>query len=358
MRRIHPLVDAVRNEKFPKNAWGDLSNLKAITGVLPEFNKFSGIKVVSEAADFDTALSKSTADFSTGAGLYDIVLQYNFSLSSFVRNNYVWDVAELKKLAPDVSFDFEANLLPNVWKELGYYTYPPYDDFSKIRPISYPFAANTMILAINRKVFSDDKVAAAYEHLFGHTFSPPTTWQELAAVANLIPKANPLFNGIVLQGATGGWLYYEWINFLFGLGGRVMNKQYGWQSDLSTPLELELPFTTEAVQLYLSMKNSNAGDFFSVDAVKQRDILLEGNTAFALVWTDYVPDLAGKEGDRFTFAPVPGTRSMIAGGCFFVNYKGRHPREAAELISYLLAAPMQTKLALDGLFPPTISTLE
>jgi spermidine/putrescine-binding protein len=335
----------------------DSSNLKAITGILPDFRKESGIDVLAEAADFTTALSKSTADFSSGGGHYDIVLQYNFSLSSFVRNNYVLDVAELKKVTGS-DFRFEPDLLPNVWKELGYYAAPPFDDFEKMVPIAYPFAANTMILAINRRVLADGKVAAAYKEMFARPFSPPRTWEELAMVANLIPKANPSFNGIALQGAAGGWLYYEWVNFLFGLGGRVMNKQYGWQSNLNTPLTLDSDIAIKAVDLYLSLKQTNAGDFFSVDAVKQRDLMLEGKTAFAIIWTDYVPDLTSKDHDAFEFAPVPGTRSMIAGGCFFVNRRTRYPENAAKLISYLLSRESQKRLAMTGLFPPTMPALD
>jgi ABC-type glycerol-3-phosphate transport system substrate-binding protein len=335
----------------------DSSNLKAISSLLPEFTKNSGIEVTVEAASFDVALAKSTTDFSSGAGRYDIVLQYNFSLSPFVRNNYVYNVADLKKLASDVSFAFEGDLIPNVWKELGYYAVPPFTDLNKIQPIAYPFAANTMILTYNRKIFNDPQVSNSYRSAFGREFSPPSTWKELAQIAQLVKNANPSFRGIALQGAAGGWLYYEWVNFLFGLGGRVMNKEYGWQSDLTTPLQLNSPQAADSAELYLSLKDTNAGDFFSTDAVKQRDIMLEGKTAFAITWTDYVPDLVAKDGESFGFAPVPGPSSMIAGGCFFVNRKSKNPAAAARLISYLLSEPTQTALALRGLFPPTRSAL-
>jgi ABC-type glycerol-3-phosphate transport system substrate-binding protein len=232
----------------------------------------------------------------------------------------------------------------------------PYNDFNVIQPVAYPFAANTMILVYNRTVLSDARVAGAYQRMFGRSFSPALDWGEFVRAVNLVRSANPEFYGVALQGAAGGWLYYEWVNFLFGLGGRVMNKRYGWQSDLSTPLEIDSPEASRAAELYLSLRSANAGDFFATDAVKQRDIMLEGKTAFALMWTDYIPDLAAR-GDMFGFAPVPGTKSMIAGGCYFINKKTRSPERAAKLVSYLLSPAVQKFLALHGLFPPTRAAL-
>lgn len=38
---------------------------------------------------FDDAFNKANQDFANGTGLYDIVMQYNFSLASFVSNKYI-----------------------------------------------------------------------------------------------------------------------------------------------------------------------------------------------------------------------------------------------------------------------------
>lgn len=336
----------------------DSSNLQAIRGELETFKKQYGISVTAEAADFATALTKATADFSTGAGAYDLVLQYNFSLSPFVRNDYVYSIEELKRLAAGAAdFKFEDDLLPNVWRELGYFAMPPFDDLQRTQPVAYPFAANTMLLVYNREVLNDPAVSAAYQTAFGRQFAPPTSWDEFARAVLLVHQSNPALYGIALQGAAEGWLYYEWMNFLFGMGGAVMAKTYGWQSNLKTPLTIDSPETARAAEMYLRLKSANAGDFFATDAVKQRDILLEGRTAFGIVWTDYVPDLLRDGGDKFGFAPIPGDKSMIAGGSYFVSKKSRSPEGAAKLMEFLLQPDTQKRMALTGLFPPTKSAL-
>lgn len=334
------------------------SNMAAIRTVLPDFHARGGLEVIAEEADFVALETQTNSDFSSNTARYDIVLQYNFSLSPFVRNNYVAKVQELKDSSPQSDYSFEQDLLPNVWRELGYYARAPFTDFSNVEAIAYPFAANTMVLVYNRRVLADPAVASALRRALGRDDGLPTTWEELALAANAVRQAKPEYYGIALQGASGGWLYYEWMNFLFGLGGRVMNKTFGWQSDASTPLTLRSPEADRAAELYLSLRQSNAGDFFTIDATKQRDLMLEGNVAYAIMWTDYVPDIAKDTGDRFGFAPVPGAHSMIAGGCFFVNRRSQNLAASASLIAYLLSRPVQKRMALAGLFPPTRAALE
>lgn len=335
----------------------DSSNLQAIKAHLGKDGIEKTFASEVEATDFSTAAAKAMAAFAQGSGAYDIVLGYNFSLSPYVQNHYVLTLEELKKYAPkDLDVGFEQDLLPNVWRELGYYAQPPYQDFARSEPIAYPFCANTMLLAYDEQVFADPKVSSAYRDRFGRAFAPPNTWEEFVEVARLVQTANPAFRGVVLQGAPEGWLYYEWMNFLFGMGGSVMDKAYGWQSDTRTPLTLRTVEAAKAAEVYLSLKPLNAGDFFGTDAVRQRDIMKnERKTAFAIMWTDYIPDLANEGG--FGFAPIPGAKSMIAGGSFFVNRRSTAPGDTLGLIAHLLSAPVQKELALAGLFPATRSAL-
>jgi ABC-type glycerol-3-phosphate transport system substrate-binding protein len=335
----------------------DSSNLKAIRRELEKLVLPGQPKILAEALDFNTALSQATADLAQRTGRYDLVLQYNFSLSPFVRNNYVYDIEGLKRSAPAVDYSFENDLLLNVWRELGFYLKPPFGDVHQVKPVAYPFCANTMVLVYNKKLLARPDIAAANAAAFGGDFGLPRTWEEFARAALLVTRTDPKLKGVVLQGATGGWLYYEWVNLLFGLGGKVMDKAYGWQSDLTTPLTLTSPIANHAVELYLSMKSANAGDFFSVDAVAQRDLMLAGDVAYAIMWTDYVPDIAKHAGSDFGFAPVPGVHSMIAGGSYFVSRQSKHVDLDAMLIAHLSSPAAQKRMALDGLLPPTRSAL-
>lgn len=333
----------------------DSSNLQAISKYLAGNPLGPYINGKVEATDFTTASNKAISAFTSKSNAYDVVVGYNFDLPRYANNHYILTVSELRKEASSsTSFAFEADILPNVWKELGYFQ-ADVDDAAEPEAVAYPSSANTMIMVYNQAIFDDSRVARAYREKFGRAFSPPKTWEEFATVANLVAQANPSFKGVALQGAEGGWLYYEWMNVLFGMGGKTMEKRFGWQSTKKTPLALRTIEAARAAELYLSLKPANAGDFFSTDAVAQRDLMLAGKVGLAIAWTDYVPDFVKTGG--FGFAPIPGDVSMIGGGSFFVNRFGAAKKESADLISNLLSPKAQKWMALNGLFPPTRSAL-
>ena len=63
------------------------SSIQSMQALQPEYEKSSGVKLDFKPNSFEDAFNKSNQDFANKTGLYDLVLQYNFSLSSFVRNN-------------------------------------------------------------------------------------------------------------------------------------------------------------------------------------------------------------------------------------------------------------------------------
>jgi len=334
----------------------DSSNVSAIASYLKQQHEIATV----EAADFVTALQKSTSDFAGGAGYYDVVLQYNFSLATFARNNYVYRLDQLKALTAQTAnrdYAFEHDILPNVWKELSYYMKSPFHNFDDCESIGYPFAANTMVLVCNKAIFSDPILNSRYKHSFGADLAIPTTWDKFVQLAAFFSSAGKGIKGLALQGSTGGWLYYEWMNILYNLGGSVMNKQYGWQSDLSTPLSLVSDASIRAAELYVGLKPYNAGDFFSVDATAQIELLKTGKVAMALTWSDYLRELVNSRPDQFAFSPVPGQSSMIAGGTYFVNKQSHSAARAFEIICSLMEPEAQVSMALSGLLPPTRSAL-
>ncbi len=161
--------------------------------------------------------------------------------------------------------------------------------------------------------------------------------------------------GVCLQGQQGGWLYYEWCNFLFGMGGRVMNKERGWQGTRETSVEVDNSAAIKAAEFYVGLRPYNAGDFLAVGAPEQVEILLRGQTAMAIVWSDYLLRLVREGaslGVNFDFHPIPGDRSMIAGGAFYVNRRTKAPQEAAAYVLHLLSPENQAKLIVKGLCSP------
>ena len=339
------------------------SSIQSMQALQKEYETKSGVKLDFKPNSFEDAFNKSNQDFANKTGLYDIVLQYNFSLSSFVRNNYVYNLNELKSGNTNANYDFEKDIFPNVWKEVGYYyKTPKTPNDSVTQVVSYPFAANTMLLVYNKDLFNDPQQQKNYLTKYGTELKVPVDLQSFKQVAEFFTQPDKGLKGVCLQGATAGWLYYEWCSFLQGFGGKVLDKNQGWQGNVKTPVLLADEKGIAATEYYKSLKPFNAGNFTTIDGVEQRNIIKEGKVAMGLIWSDYSWGLIdkgnGKMDERFGFAPTPGNKSMIAGGAYFINKLTKQKKEAFEYITYLMQKETQVKMIQQGLCAPTMSAYD
>jgi multiple sugar transport system substrate-binding protein len=338
------------------------SNLQAMEALKGDYEKNSNIKIEFKPNTFEDAFSKANQDFANKTGLYDIVLQYNFSLSSFVRNGYVSNIDELSK---GISVDqkiFESNLFPNAWQEVGYYYKNPSNISEGTMKVGYPFAANSLLLVYNKEMFEKAENKAAYKKKYKEELTIPTDWEHYKKAAEFFTNPDKKTFGVCLQGAAGGWLYYEYCNFLFSMGGTVFEKQRGWEGDASTPIKITSPEALSATNFYKSLKPFNAGNFSTIDATEQTKLLKNGNIAMGIVWSDYLYnftfDMTGTVDNRFGFAPIPGSKSALAGGSFYINKQSKNSQEAVKYVMSLMQKPNQIALAKKGLCSPLKSTYD
>ena len=178
-----------------------------------------------------------------------------------------------------------------------------------------------MLLVYNKDIFENPALRLQYEGATGNQLVPPVNWPDYLAVAEFFAKARPHLKGVCMQGAADGWLYYELSNFLFGMGTGTSNKRYGWEEDAE--MTIATPKNEAVLRYYKRLRATSSGDFFTIGASQQQEIMLQGKTAIALMWSDYVQPLAYSKTMRFGFAPIPGNVSGLAGGAFLHQPKIR-----------------------------------
>jgi multiple sugar transport system substrate-binding protein len=334
----------------------DASNMRALQALEQEYEEQSGVQLEFRPFSFEDAFNRVNQDLANGTGLYDIIMQYNFSLSSFVRNDYVFLVEDLVQGIDPGVLAFEQDLYPNAWAEVGFYYRVPGVIDGEIAKVGYPFAANTMLLAYNRELFDDPEQRAGFRDRFQRELVPPTNWQQYREIAEYFTQTENSLYGVCLQGASGGWLYYEWANFLFGMGGTVMKKSRGWEGAEETEVLADSPESVAATEFYVGLKPFNVGVFSTVGAYEQLRIMKEGNVAMVIMWSDLVPDLLetdqGGYDTRFGFAPIPGPVSGLAGGAFFINKDTDVRQEALDYILWVMQEDTQVALLKRGLISP------
>lgn len=348
------LVFSCNNQKTTITILGEsATSIQSMIALEHEYEaKNPNIDLVFKPNSFDDAFNKANQDFANGTGLYDIVMQYNFSLASFVSNKYVYPIDDLIKDLPTESKAFENDLFQEAWKEIGFYKNLDNPN-GEIIKVGYPFTANTMLIAYNKDLFNNESHKADYKLKYKEELQIPETWEQFYNVAEFFTQSQNKINGVCLQGAAGGWLYYEWMNFLFGMDGKVMDKQYGWEGDANTEILLNTPEALKAAKFYYSLKPFNHGNFTNVDAYEQIKILQEGKVAMAIIWSDLAYSLVAKDNNsfdtRFGFAPIPSNKSMLAGGSYFINRKSKNPQDAAKYVLDLMQKDNQIELAKTGL---------
>ncbi|WP_346755492.1 extracellular solute-binding protein [Splendidivirga corallicola] len=327
-----------------------------------EYEKLNNIQIEFKPNTFENALRKANQDFANKTGLYDIVLQYNFSLSSFVRNDYIFDINDLTKNFSNDQKNFESDLFSNAWQEVGYYYKNPSNILEGTTKVGYPFAANTMLLVYNKEMFENLDNKVAYTKKYNEELAIPRNWKQFRSIADFFTNPEKQTFGVCMQGAADGWLYYEYCNFLFGMGGTVFDKQRGWNGDVNTPLKINSEEALNATRFYKSLKPFNAGNFITTDATEQIKLLKNGNIAMGIVWSDFlysfVYDDSGSTDNRFDFAPIPGQKSPLAGGSFYINKQSRNAREAVKYVMNLMQKPNQIELTKKGLCSPLKSTYD
>ncbi len=304
---------------------------------------------------FEDALTKSNQDFANGTGLYDIVIQYNFTLSPSVRNGYVYLINDLSSSIPKEKKQFESDIFPDLWKEVGYYYKDAANPTAGSMMVSYPYVGISMVLMYNKPMYTDVNNQAAYLKKYGKSLELPTTWEELYKQAEFFTNKDKKTYGICMEGAGGGFLTAEWTNFLYGFGGKYMDKSVGWQSEENTNLLINSPEALNALTYYKSLKPFNSGTYADVDQFRQMQIMKEGKTAIAIAWTDMLyQTLKTEKGfdTTFGFTVIPGNRSILCGGAYFINNQSKHPKQAAAYIIDQMQQKNQIDLARKGLCSP------
>lgn len=332
----------------------DSSNTQAISQLKNDFYAEKGIKLRVLSVPFEDALTKANVDLGTGAGKYDVILQYNFTLASYVEDDFVWKLEELGSID-----HIKDSLFENAWREVGFY-YSKRPDSSGSGPseaFGLPFASNTMLLVVNEELVRKNE--AAFAAKFGRAPFVPSTWSDLISQTgfyNNLNGAEPPY-GIVLQGKSGGWLYYEWAAICASIGAQLFDKEYGWEWTLPNTNRMESPEVFRATTIYRDLRANAVANFEQIDASAQLGIMENGEVAFAIMWSDFVPPLAevlaDDGGRQFSFHPIPGDASPLAGGSFYINKSTRNEKEAFEFVDWIFDEQRQSELIKLGLMSPS-----
>ena len=313
-------------------------------------------------------------------GNNDIVLGYSYSLAPYAGRQHVLTVHELRDMvgahslasanadadadakacAEQVKFLSTSNeqfidmIFPRIWEEGSYY----YGPGGVETPVGFPFAANTMILVFNKRLF--EAFRAPIEELLSLSLNEfeggcHLSWDQFEEVADFFNQQRMERKrncwGVVMQGAIEGrWLYYEWLNFVYGDGGSVTSKHRGWHRNHKENISIDSADTVRATERYVRMARNSYGEFTKIGHDQQIEAMRKGQVAMAIIWNDrLVENFMGRD---FGFRAIPGKCSMIGTGTYFVNRHSPNWLQAAHFIEQTMTIVAHADLMRRGLCSP------
>jgi multiple sugar transport system substrate-binding protein len=288
----------------------DRPGYRAITSMLPDFEKRTGIKVRHDIVPYENTLEKEVRDFSSNGDL-SIALVDLVWIGTFADSDYLVPIDELKQKYPAIfDPDYDMNdffpLILNAFGAWNGKVYgPPFDNYSGL-------------LYYNKQMLKE----AGFDQ-------PPATWDDL--MKTYAPKLTGKGKyAYALQSRRGETQSCDsFMRFIWPWGGSLLDAKF--QSNLLSPQsQAGLQFRQDLIK-YMP---PGIVDFDHNEAV---NALAQGQVAMITEWSAFYSTLADPKSskivDQLGIAPEPkgpeGRKPALGGFSLAVARQGNDKQQAA-----------------------------
>lgn len=344
----------------------DYSPMQGLAKVTPRFTEETGIEVEITRFDAETLRNRYLSEFQAGASTYDVVMGAFYDLGLIAVNDWALDfdqvLADPKLRDPKLDMeDFSPAILDLTSRYQGHL-------------IGLPCSAQSMFLWYRKDLFQSSEEQGQFKVQYGYDLPQPTaeasmTFDQYRDVAAFFTRDagakaagavldKPLY-GTTLQLKNSRALWFEFQNYLYGLGG-------AWFNDDGAHAEADSPTSIDALRYYIGLKPFAPPGAVNYTWDEALTLFQSGQAAMGIMWSDSISAVedpqtslvAGKIG--FAANPVRGPgatpASAFGGWGFFVNAKSENPGAAARFVQWANRPDIQLAWARAGGIPATLST--
>jgi ABC-type glycerol-3-phosphate transport system substrate-binding protein len=195
---------------------GELSD--GVTAELPALESKTGIKVdliKLPGADMQT---KITTDFSSGTGIFDVVVQPIIFLHSWAAAGFIQPLDDYTKA--DTTIDLP-DFVPQLLTSYGMY---------QGNLMALPFKADVFVFFYRKDLFADPNLQADFKTKTGADLKVPDTVSELVSTARFFSRKfnpdSPTEYGWHHMGSKGQSAYWIWASRLKAYGGDYLDQNF------------------------------------------------------------------------------------------------------------------------------------
>jgi len=339
------------------------ANSGIIEGLLPDFEKKTGITVRLEQAPYDSVVQKAVLDFTTKKGNYDVLsIPYEY-LGSFAEKKYLREMDDFVAQRPEgVGHDYSSDdIIPGLWQAS-----------SKWKDHWYGAPSNSavMMMFYRRDLMQSQVEKDAFQQKYGYELAPAKTWDQYRDIAEFFTRdkgeqvggealREPLY-GAAMAGKRHVSTVLEWMNYSWTHGGNLFDES--GQPALDSPenvaaLEYEKRLTAFAPPGYTS------ATWDEITAALQ-----QGTVAQSITWGDTAGAMEDKTSSKVKgkigYASIPTARegdepvAHLGSWTYVTSANTRNPEASELFVAWALSKPVQLKLAEDGGLPSLSSTFK
>jgi multiple sugar transport system substrate-binding protein len=352
------LLSSARSQPVNVRLGGEKWFLDALTktDLIGEFERKTGITVEVVHKNHQAIVSELQREPAAGLVPYDLILMRHRFLGQLVESGLVQPVEAFlaDPTLHDPAFKPAVQLFPEWWREISWY---------KNKLYGYPFTELTAYVCYRQDLLDDSKEKARFEARYRRSLEPPRTWPEYMEVAEFFTRPKENFYGTYIQGQQHIALWYEWLNFSYSFGGRILDAKHGSEYG---DIVVNSPENVAATNQYLKLIAFSPPDTLTYNWNGALAALQQGRVFMGILWNDQAPLLedarvsktAGKIG--YTLIPSATGRlfSQLEGWSYLIPKESRHPREAYKFMEWAMSPEVQIQETLQGSQSPMKATYQ
>lgn len=322
----------------------DVPETHIIEGMLPEFEKETGIKVEFEKVNYGDMHDKLATQLVSPESYYN-VLEVDFLWAGeFPAAGWLID---LKPLAEKDKLD-TASFIPSTLELLG--------KTDSTLPL-IPMYNYSMGLIYRTDLLADAKLKAAYKTEYKADLALPTKLEDYVQVAKFM-KAKANVAGAAMQGQRGDPNSMEFSNYLFAAGGSYM--------DASRKVTLDSPEAKKALGLYVdAMQNAAQQGALSATLDDTMRLMCSGEAFSMITYWWMLPQIDDKEkcpkvAGKVALSVMPGGHGESGGWGWGIPKNTSPESQAAAwtFIKWVQSKKVAVARALQGHAPVSAAVYE
>lgn len=167
----------------------------AVSDAMKPFKKLTGATVKLITAPFGDLYTKTMANFVTGGGSYDVILNPSSWLGDY--SPYVVDLTSM--IHNDASLD---------WKDVIYQRNGQWAG----RQIAMPLDGDNQLMYWRRDIMANKSLSAAFKKEFGKPLAPPVTWDDFMNIARFFGDGKHGVYGVGEAYRHGGQAFWYFMS--------------------------------------------------------------------------------------------------------------------------------------------------